>query len=104
MELSKKHIPEGPYCYTWKEIPSEKNGYKGKTIKCPYLIYRNINGVQIPWCEYMDAGSIPNGISDDHYGKLIEYFGTEEKVQEKLPLFLLWDWVKECGEKDNWDE
>ncbi len=29
-------IPKGDYCYTWKEVPSESNNYRGKVNYCPY--------------------------------------------------------------------
>lgn len=103
MKLDKTHIPEEPYCYTWLETPSEKNGFKGKTHKCPYYTHKTLNGVKVAWCEFMDLGGILNEGKDDDYEKLTEHYGTEEKVSENLPLFLLFDYVKECGEKDNWE-
>ena len=43
-------IPKGDYCYTWKEVPSESNNYRGTVNRCPYYDVKNVNGVQFPWC------------------------------------------------------
>jgi len=97
-------IPKGDYCYTWIEVPSESNNYRGKTKQCPYYDCMNINGVEFPWCNYLEQGGIPN--SDnwkgwDNYDSaekvLIKHFGSEETMDEKLSLFLLFDSCKECG-------
>ena len=51
--FDKKHdvnkIPNGLYCYSPKESPSEKNNWIYKVKRCPYYIY--ING-SISACKY----------------------------------------------------
>jgi hypothetical protein len=47
-------IPKGDYCYTWKEVPSESNNYRGKVNYCPYYDVKNVNGVEFPWCNYLE--------------------------------------------------
>ena len=98
-------IPKGDYCYTWKEVPSESNNYRGTVNRCPYYDVKNVNGVHVPWCNYLELGGFPgNGKwagwedSDKADEVLIEHFGSKEKMEEKLPLFLLFDSCKECGE------
>ena len=97
-------IPKGDYCYTWIEVPSVENNFVGKTKVCPYAEVKDINGVHVPWCNYLELGGFPgNGkwAGWEDSGKadevLIEYFGSKEKMEEKLPLFLLFDSCKECG-------
>jgi len=91
----KSIIPKGCYCYS----PAEgRNKYGIPNIKnCPYMSGREYNGVMIHYCEYLELGDY-GSISDEEYKKLLEHFGSEEKLKEVLPLFLLWDSVKECGE------
>ena len=98
-------IPKGDYCYTWKEVPSESNNYRGTVNRCPYYDVKNVNGVQFPWCNYLELGGTPGDgnwagwkDSDKADEVLTEYFGSKEKMEEKLPLFLLFDSCKECGE------
>lgn len=74
-------IPEGMYCYTPLEVPSEANGFSFKVKPCPF--WRLIEGEQEGgepvsggYCEYLKAGDL----NED---------GT----------MLLWDQVKECGIK-----
>jgi hypothetical protein len=90
-------IPQGDYCYTWIEAPSEINNLKGKIKACPYLTKKTFNGVDVPWCNFLNCGGLDNNQDDSDIPKLIEHFGSEEKMNEELPLFLLWDMVKECG-------
>jgi hypothetical protein len=52
-------IPKGDYCYTWKEVPSESNNYRGKVNQCPYYDVKNVNGVEFPWCNYLELGGTP---------------------------------------------
>lgn len=98
----KSNIPHGDYCYTWEETPSAANNFLGKINKCPYWQVKNINGVDLPWCAYLEAGSLPNSLEQwrgwEDYAAAIQtlqdYFG--DKYEEKTRLFLLWDMVKEC--------
>ena len=90
-------IPKGDYCYTW--IEGTKNRYGMPDQKyCPYMSVKEYGGVPVPYCKYMEWGSIDNAITEEEYAKLVKYFGSEEKMDEELPLFLLWDSCKECGE------
>ena len=98
-------IPKGDYCYTWKEVPSESNNYRGTVNRCPYYDVKNVNGVEFPWCNYLELGGTPGdgnwaGWKDDIKADeiLTEHFGSKEKMEEKLSLFLLFDSCKECGE------
>lgn len=90
-------IPEGDYCYTWIETPNRETNFRGKTKSCPYFTKKEFNGVEVPWCSFLDCGGLDNNQEDSDIPKLIEHFGSEEKMNEALPLFLLWDQVKECG-------
>jgi len=82
-------IPKGDYCYTWKEVPSESNNYRGTVNRCPYYDVKNVNGVEFPWCNYLELGG------DDILNK---HFGSAEETEKHLPLFFLFDGCKECGE------
>ena len=104
-------IPKGDYCYTWKEAPSESNKYRGTVNMCPYYDVKNVNGVDFPWCNYLELGGTPGdgewtGLEDDNKAEeiLTEHFGSKEKMEEKLPLFLLFDSCKECGENEENEE
>jgi hypothetical protein len=90
-------IPQGHYCYTWLETPSESNNFKGKVKPCPYFTKKEFNGVEVPWCNFLDCGGLDNSHEDEDIGKLVEYFGDADKMHSALPLSLLWDSVKECG-------
>ncbi len=97
-------IPNGDYCYTWIEVPSESNNYHGKTKQCPYYDVKNVNGVEFPWCNYLELGGTPGdgkwkGWEDHNKADevLTEHFGSKEQMEDKLPLFLLFDSCKECG-------
>jgi len=94
-------IPQGSYCYTWEESPSQENNCRGKVKNCPYLTKKTFNGVDVPWCLFLNCGGLSNNTDDSEIPKLIEHFGSEEKMNEALPLFLLWDGVKECGVNDD---
>lgn len=97
-------IPKGDYCYTWTETPSHKNNFRGKVKHCPYYEVKNIEGVELPWCSYLELGGTP-GNGDwtgwEDYEKaekiLIKHFGSESEMNDKLSLFLLFDSCKECG-------
>lgn len=89
-------IPKGDYCYVFVDginkygIPNTKS--------CPYYSFREYNGVRVPYCEYMEYGDIGNHTTEEEYKKLLEYFGSKEKLDKELPLMLLFDSCKECGE------
>jgi hypothetical protein len=91
-------IPNGLYCYNWKELPSTENNFKGKINRCPYFEDKNINGVCVPWCDYLECGGISNNHSQEDYKKIRKFYKTKKAMNDDLPLFLLWDLCKECGE------
>ena len=97
-------IPRGPYCYTWIEYPSEKNNFIGRTKVCPYYETKDINGVHVPWCNYLELGGTPGDgtwTGWEDYEKandtLNKHFGSQAETDKNLPLFLLFDSCKECG-------
>ena len=97
------NIPIGHYCYTWEELPDAPD-FHGKINLCPHWQVKNINGVDLPWCALLDAGSLPGSFKnwrswedpDVAIEKLKDHF--KDEYEEKTALFLLWDQVKECGE------
>jgi hypothetical protein len=98
-------IPKGDYCYTWKEVPSESNNYRGTVNLCSYYDVKNVNGVEFPWCNYLELGGTPGDgnwagweDSDKADDILNKHFGSTEETEKHLPLFLLFDGCKECGE------
>lgn len=106
--MDKSLIPNGHYCYTWKETPSAQNNFVGKVNLCPYWKVKEVNGIEFPWCDYLNLGGTP-GCGDwkgwTDYKKavkgLTEHFGSEELRDKNLSLFLLFDQCKECGENEN---
>ena len=89
-------IPKGDYCYSRVEGVSKYGIPLSK--RCPYDTYKEINGVPVAWCSYLELGGILNeGGTEEGYKKLIEYFGDEESLWDGLPLDLLFDQCKECG-------
>ena len=91
-------IPNGIYCYNAISGPDKHGILNTKT--CPYFKTKEYNGVWVPYCEYLEWGDVSN-VTDEEYKKLLEYFGNEEKMKGKLPLGLLWDGCKECGENND---
>ncbi len=98
-------IPKGDYCYTWIEVPSVENNFVGKTKVCPYAEVKDINGVEFPWCNYLELGGTPGDgnwagwkDSDKADDILNKHFGSAEETEKHLPLFFLFDGCKECGE------
>jgi hypothetical protein len=88
-------IPYGEYCYSIIGGPDEQG--RLKTKPCPYLTNKVFNGVEVPWCNFLECGGLNNSHDDSEVSKLVDYFGGESKMNEELPLMLLWDQVKECG-------
>ena len=92
-------IPKGIYCYTWEEFPSKENNFRGKTKVCPYYKSKDIAGIKVPWCEFLESGGTNNGWTEEDWDKVKEYYEMQNKDMDKeLPLFFLWDGCKECGE------
>ena len=96
MELPADVIPSGIYCYSLRPHPTEP-GKLEIFDKCPYLRDTKIAGVNVVWCDFLQSGSVPNGTTDEEYRKLKHFYGSEEALDEDLPLLLLWDGCKECG-------
>lgn len=100
----KSLIPFGHYCY---HIDRSYDG-EGLTpmsvpiVTCPYRGYKEVNGVNVPYCSYLDSLGWKNGFTDDEFNKLIDFYGSEDKVFDALELDLLWDGCKCCGE--NYEE
>lgn len=106
-----KTIPLGDYCYVGRERRPEEPETKedGRPIHyitcCPYWTSKNFNGVDVPWCSFLETGGLYGAVEGDHtperhesdHQKLLAHFGSEEAIDKALPLFLLFDQVKECG-------
>lgn len=88
-------IPKGDYCYIWLNERHESG--LPKSQHCPYMCGKEYNGVIVSYCNYLELGDI-GGITEEEHAKVLEYFGSEEKMDQELPLFLLFDDCKECGE------
>ena len=95
----KNKIPKGHYCYSVNPyFDSDLHTEEERYIYCPYSTYKNINGVNVPWCSFLEKGGVSNNTSDEEYEKLLDHYGIEELLDKELPLDLLWDSIKECGE------
>ncbi|MFA5313600.1 MAG: hypothetical protein WC375_09865 [Methanomassiliicoccales archaeon] len=100
-------IPVGDYCYSFNgKNGIRKNGlpYMGVTY-CPY--YRNdrvFRGVPHPYCDFIEMGDI--GEHRGQFKEMVKFFGSEDALFEsdEFKLFLLFDGVKECGEKKPEDD
>lgn len=92
------------YCYKFDHLYNGPELEPGAIpiVSCPYDTYKEINGVEVPYCSYLESLGWKNGWKDGEWEKLIEHFGSEDKVFEALELDLLWDACKECGE--NYEE
>jgi hypothetical protein len=104
------NIPLGMYCYVPRERePHEPaNTLDGRPIRyiklCPYYTTKEFNGVEVPWCAFLNQGgtegTLKHGQTKEQaaaeWSKLVEHFGTEDKVHEALPLDLLFDQIKMC--------
>ena len=100
MKKNNKIIPEGPYCYRLDidKIDDYNQGKPAPVIYCHYYGSKIFNEVRVPWCSFLEQGGIDNDTTDEQYEKLVEYFGSEDNMDKQLPLSLLWDSCKECGE------
>jgi len=74
------------------------NAYYTKT--CPYFSYIKDDGVDVVHCSFLGESGLINGTSNEDYKKLEVKYGSMDEVFDNHPLDLLWDQVKECGEKD----
>lgn len=90
-------IPKGHYCYT----PLKYENESLKIKKCPYYvnleIYTDNGTFDIPYCLFLNNGSIPNGMYDNQFQSISDHFGvTDDEIYDIFSLPLLWDQVKEC--------
>lgn len=103
----KKKIPKGLYCYTFtgERGIDEKTGLPTMKIKrCPYYTWKNLNGVDVPYCKFLKEYGQTNPSRENHdydleHKKLLEYFGSEEKMDKIInggAFDLLWDGCKQC--------
>jgi len=101
--MKNKKIPIGHYCYTI-DYDNYDSAHPDITpiIECPYKGIIEINGVSLPHCSYLNKAGMRNNIEDDDFEKLVHHFGSIDEVFNNLPLDLLWDGCKECGE--NYEE
>ena len=91
-------IPPGPYCYVidiTKPKQPEEDG--APVVYCPHFTNKEFNGVNVPWCNFVNKGGTSNNHNDEDWAKLVEKFGSDDNVFDFLPLDLLWDACKECG-------
>jgi hypothetical protein len=88
-------IPKGEYCYTIDRVDIKKG--KIYTKNCPYYDYTEINDVSVPTCNYLGKMGVPD-CSDEDFQKLISFYGNSDAVHEAMPLSLLFDSCKSCGE------
>ena len=95
-------IPKGDYCYIFLKGQKNKFGVP-KTKNCPFYKSKDINGVLVPWCEYLELGGVDDH-SEEDWKRLVEFFGSEDATFDGLPLTLLFDMVKECGENKYTEE
>ena len=98
--MNKDLIPRGLYCYEFDitKKDEEREDFSIPICSCPYSTYKNINGVDVDWCEYKNKGGVSNYVTEEEHAKLVEHFGSVDAIYDNLPLDLLWDGVKECGE------
>lgn len=99
-------IPPGPYCYVMdftKESESRNPEDGIPVVYCPFSKTKDINGVPVPWCTFLNKGGTSNDHTEEQWAKLVEYFGSDDNIFDRLPLDLLWDSCKECGEGGDYD-
>lgn len=104
MSKDKSLIPIGMYCYKFDHLYDGPKLDSGAipVVPCPFDTYKELNGVSVPYCSYLEKLGWKNSWKEEEWEKLIEHFGDEDKVFEALKLDLLWDACKECGE--NYEE
>lgn len=101
-------IPRGPYCYTSKgrvDDPTGEHSYIHRTKVCPYWdkiedLPEQYNG----YCHYLKRGDWER---QNDYEVIFTNMKTGEKTpapEMPIPVGLLWDQVKECGIKEDWEE
>lgn len=100
-------IPKGDYCYSiigWEDV--EGYTWKKPIYKCcPYFTTKKFGEGEAWWCSFLELGDVGNGDGEENYQALLKHFGgSEEEMDKTLPLFLLWDQVKECGENHYTEE
>ncbi len=103
MKKDKDLIPKGHYCYVI-DYDNFNGDFSGDVpiIECPYREHREIVGVSLPYCAYLEKFGWQNNLEDGEFDKLVQHFGSVDAAFNNLPLDLLWDSCKECGE--NYDE
>ena len=96
-----KIIPKGLYCYSIDMDNIDDYNVPGKGIPvfyCPYYKSKIVEGIDLPWCDFLNLGGVSNSTTDEEYEKLVNHFGSEKNLEKDFPLDLLWDAVKECDE------
>ena len=93
--MDKSIIPKGDYCYTIDYVDMKEG--KIHTKNCPYYDYTEINGIPVPTCKYLGKMGVPD-CCDEDFQELINFYGSSEAVHDAMPLSLLWDSCKSCGE------
>ena len=97
-------IPNGPYCYGSLIKADDKYPFCRTYESCPYNTFKEFNEVSVLWCDFLEKGGLPDDLTDEDWQKLVEHFGSDDKVFDALPLTLLFDSVKECGENEDYKE
>jgi len=102
MKKDKRKIPKGFYCYRYK---------RKKLIPCPYWSIRKGKPKQKNgYCAYLGKGDWD--INKEKKWRTVYYDKNGKKVYSKLqsaieigiPMSLLWDMVKECNIKEDYNE
>lgn len=95
-KIMKKLIPPGQYCYV-HDFTKPSDNISIPIVSCPHRTEKDIAGVQVPWCKFLNSGGTENSKwSEEEWQKLITHFGSENNLFDNLPLSLLWDDCKEC--------
>jgi hypothetical protein len=103
--LNASNIPEGLYCYKYRERKADEPEFNeaGLPIRyveyCPFYGWKEIGGVEMPWCSFLNQGGYDNiEYSKGELESIRATFKTQKEHDDALPLFLLWDGCKECGQ------